>query len=352
MGNHTETCVFFVTTLAADNPIILGLPWLQRHNPTINWRSMSMTFQSPYCLQYCCTAPCTATTVPCPTKEPHDIAIPGEPRMRRYQATVEDEPPDERTPSPATPDQGIELVIDQTLTPGRDHYITRRTTTGGKLETRAKMIPNRGTPRPTTKTAGSRRVTRAPTALPPLSAPIPRQPNPEHQPLQDRRPDMTDIRTTTATTFLQFCKSPGTQCMRVTWDELDAAALEPKPKRLQLPDLPEEEFRRILTGHNTLETTYNQFPATFHDFLDTCHNRISLNRLSDTDIEKFMKGKPDLTADEIKAKLPDWLQDKLVGFLPRLANELPPRRAWDHKIELIQDKSRHTRRTGPLPQES
>lgn len=159
---------------------------------------------------------------------------------------------------------------------------------------------------------------------------------------------MTDIRTTTATTFLQFCKSPGTQCMRVTWDELDAAALEPKPKRLQLPDLPEEEFRRILTGHNTLETTYNQFPATFHDFLDTCHNRISLNRLSDTDIEKFMKGKPDLTADEIKAKLPDWLQDKLVGFLPRLANELPPRRAWDHKIELIPGQEPPYQKNRPL----
>ncbi len=100
VGNHTETCVFFVTTLTADNPIILGLPWLQRHNPTIDWRSMSITFQSPYCLRHCCTAPCTATTVPCPTREPHDVIIPGEPRLQQYQATVEDEPPEERKTRP------------------------------------------------------------------------------------------------------------------------------------------------------------------------------------------------------------------------------------------------------------
>ncbi len=255
VGNHTETCVFFVTTLTADNPIILGLPWLQRHNPTIDWRSMSITFQSPYCLRHCCTAPCTATTVPCPTREPHDVIIPGEPRLQQYQATVEDEPPEERKPDPAVPSQGIELVINQTLTPGRDHYITRRTAAGQGPETRAKMIPNRGTPKPITKTAGSRHATRTPAKLPPLSAPIPRQPGPKDQTTQAERPDMTDIRTTTAASFLQFCKSPGTQCMRMTWDELDASTPRAQPKRLQLPDLPEEEFRRILTGHSAWEDT-------------------------------------------------------------------------------------------------
>ncbi|RAL62606.1 hypothetical protein DID88_004453 [Monilinia fructigena] len=37
-------------------------------------------------------------------------------------------------------------------------------------------------------------------------------------------------------------------------------------------------------------------------------------------------------------KLPLWLQDKLPAFLPRHADTLPPRRAWDHKIELMPGK--------------
>lgn len=33
-------------------PIILGMPWLQAHNPDINWIMGEVTFSSPYCQQF------------------------------------------------------------------------------------------------------------------------------------------------------------------------------------------------------------------------------------------------------------------------------------------------------------
>ena len=77
IGNHFEYCLFFITTLSDDTPVILGLPWLKHHNPQINWAAMSLTFNSPYCLTYCCppglTAPPTAPTVPDPPRSFHDL---------------------------------------------------------------------------------------------------------------------------------------------------------------------------------------------------------------------------------------------------------------------------------------
>jgi hypothetical protein len=36
IGNHKELSLFFVTTLSKSTPLILGLPWLQHHNPSID----------------------------------------------------------------------------------------------------------------------------------------------------------------------------------------------------------------------------------------------------------------------------------------------------------------------------
>ncbi len=182
VGQHAETSAFFITSLSSENPIILGLPWLQRHNPTIDWPSLSIVFQSPYCLRYCCPNPCAAPTVTDPSsEEPIEIRVPGEPPLTRYQAiqdildiealpaatdtlskhplpTVESVPQD--TPQAKT---GPELQIDATLTPGHDHHLARPSTTS-PTKTCARMKP---TPRPIAKVAGSRRnVRRKKTPLP------------------------------------------------------------------------------------------------------------------------------------------------------------------------------------------
>eukprot|EP00121_Abeoforma_whisleri_P016044 Awhi_evm3s14741 len=48
IGGHSEKISFFVTKL--DNyPLVLGIPWLQKHNPSINWSKMSVSFDSSCC---------------------------------------------------------------------------------------------------------------------------------------------------------------------------------------------------------------------------------------------------------------------------------------------------------------
>ena len=56
IGNHSETLTFNVTLLGKHN-IVLGLPWLQRHNLTIHWCSGKVTFISNYCEERCLVQP-------------------------------------------------------------------------------------------------------------------------------------------------------------------------------------------------------------------------------------------------------------------------------------------------------
>ncbi|KAI1004432.1 hypothetical protein K3495_g3779 [Podosphaera aphanis] len=53
IGYHTELSFFYVTKLSPETPLILGLPWLQKHNPRVNWEKMAMQFNSKYCKSHC-----------------------------------------------------------------------------------------------------------------------------------------------------------------------------------------------------------------------------------------------------------------------------------------------------------
>ena len=55
-------------------PIILGLPWLQAHNPQINWITGAVQFPSPYCRNSC---------LPAPSKSPRTLfSLESEPDLR------------------------------------------------------------------------------------------------------------------------------------------------------------------------------------------------------------------------------------------------------------------------------
>ena len=56
VGNHSETLTFDVAPLGKHN-VVLGLPWLQRHNLTIQWASRKITFASDYCEEHCLAQP-------------------------------------------------------------------------------------------------------------------------------------------------------------------------------------------------------------------------------------------------------------------------------------------------------
>jgi len=59
IGPHTERSKFSVTKLGG-RPMILGIPWLKRHDPYIRWSRHQITFGSEYCLSECqVQTPCT-----------------------------------------------------------------------------------------------------------------------------------------------------------------------------------------------------------------------------------------------------------------------------------------------------
>ena len=54
LGAHTETLELFVTTLG-QYPVVLGLPWLRKHDPRIRFKDNTITFNSEHCLEHCNT---------------------------------------------------------------------------------------------------------------------------------------------------------------------------------------------------------------------------------------------------------------------------------------------------------
>ncbi|KAI1004408.1 hypothetical protein K3495_g3800 [Podosphaera aphanis] len=78
------------------------------------------------------------------------------------------------------------------------------------------------------------------------------------------------------------------------------------------------------------------------------YNQTILNRITEEDISKSMRGKPMLPRADIIQKLPRWLRDLSVAFLPQEAEKLPPNRVWDHKIELVPGKEPPHHKNRPL----
>ncbi|CAJ2499831.1 Uu.00g026840.m01.CDS01 [Anthostomella pinea] len=53
VDGHLETLLCFLTELGNENPLILGFPWLQTHNPSIDWQTCEITFCSDFCRNNC-----------------------------------------------------------------------------------------------------------------------------------------------------------------------------------------------------------------------------------------------------------------------------------------------------------
>ena len=62
ISGHVEEATFFLTNLG-QYPIVLGLPWLQRHNPVVDWKSHEMTFSPSFCQACRVTRPVTVQLV-------------------------------------------------------------------------------------------------------------------------------------------------------------------------------------------------------------------------------------------------------------------------------------------------
>ena len=55
-GSPSEDITLQLVTLAHFS-LVLGFPWLARHNPTIDWAAGNLTFDSPLCLSSCLFPP-------------------------------------------------------------------------------------------------------------------------------------------------------------------------------------------------------------------------------------------------------------------------------------------------------
>src|SRR5437773_2823677 len=128
-------------------------------------------------------------------------------------------------------------------------------------------------------------------------------------------------------------------------DELPAGLVE-------IPDLTEESFRRLVEGDYTMEEACKVFPEYFHRFLAenlrTTDAEFLRRKVVGMDVEKFMKGKPALTREDILRRLPREHRHQVETFLPKNADELPPHRPWDHKIEIMPGKQAPYHKTRPL----
>ena len=302
----------------------------------------------------------TAPIILDPPQDYHDLPITGELTTAHaldHRATTSYKAPsvedtDDDDDNPAEPRAGTPLLIARELTAGRNSYATYSPYDPDKPDHRGLMIPNTPRLKPTLATKiGQQRITtrqRIKTPDRPLGVyhrEVQLEPNENEN--QDR-PDLSDIKILTATSFLQFCRSPGVKAMRFNHNEPEVNT-EPPPT-VTLPSLSEKGFEDILKGKGDIARAMKAFPDSMSSFIDECFRPCLLRKVTEADIEKFMTSKPEQTQEDILRKLPNWLHDLHDTFLPRLANELPPRRSWDHKIELMPGKNPPYFKNRPLSQ--
>jgi predicted aspartyl protease len=63
INNHREIIKLHCITIG-NSPIIIGLPWLKKHNPNINWKEGRVTFDSEKCARKCLEKSPHAKTIP------------------------------------------------------------------------------------------------------------------------------------------------------------------------------------------------------------------------------------------------------------------------------------------------
>lgn len=340
IGNHEEICLFFVTRLGKENPVILGLPWLQRHNPSIDWSQMSVKFTSEYCQTNCCPpwldprAPC----VPFPTKSFHDLPIPGEPRLRKvtYHAPSVEEVDDEDLPKPPpkTPPECAQTRKARAKE-HRANSIKAYNERCAQEDKAAAERPGRTRYAPAPVIAGQRRWRAKPEGpyrlfrTPPCTnlTPSPAQPS------------MEDIKVVKALNFAKFCQQDGVQAMLTSWDEIYSDEAEEKTRSPLPEEITGQICRDVALGRGEKIRALRLFPKDWHDVIEECYDPLRISKVTDTDIEKFMKGKPAITKEELEKKLPPWLHDMIEGWSVEESDKLPPRRPWDHKIDLEPGKT-------------
>lgn len=345
VGDHRETLICFVTTLARENPVILGLPWLRKHNPRVDWETLQLEFTSK------CQGSCLPQHIESQVAQQASLETAAEleapqetKNWKRFHATVEDA--DEDDEDMFDDDEGHDIATSKLTAVAR----TKRTTQRRQARRWQRVLVRRNTPgepRWTLAPPGARAV--------PIEAWAPRTPKQIEARAGTRRPQprqrgrrptpappprgkisWEDASLLGAPNFLALCQMKGTTVMQTTMAELDRA-VEQEPD-IHLPSLPEQFFKGVLDGTVSTREAKERLPGDFHDFIDALAGEgEALSRITEEDAKKFFdkanQGNP--TVEEIQAKLPAEYRDLVAAFMPQDADILPPHRSYDHKIELI-----------------
>ncbi len=132
-----------------------------------------------------------------------------------------------------------------------------------------------------------------------------------------------DIKLMGVAPFMYWARQPGVKIQRIHISELTAHGPANSITWEQLNQITETDFRSVLST-TTSEDTIQKFPEPFQPFIRDHQDKLFLNKISEADINKFLKGKPPMDINDIKVKLPPKYHDIINIFLPKEANELPP----------------------------
>ena len=311
LHQHTERASGFLTKLSPAVPIILGLEWLRLHDPIISWARNSITLNSNFCRRHCLQDGRPVTAIGLSKEDTQASQQPGLAQIhmaRPSPRTNTDDTPSSKSTGKLNLD--LEAALDTTQSPAsqddkrKAHRPVLARIIGGVRRSLKKRRPSMH--------------------LSPVKE-LPDSTKPED-------PETLDIRLIGAAPFAHFARQKGTQVHRIDPCRLSLYKA-PCETDLALNGLKEDDFKNLLHGKSTAEDKA-RFPDCFQSFIKDHEDKIFLNRMTEEDIDKFLKVKEPISKEEILKKLPPEYHEFIEVFLPKEAEKLPPHRPFDHKIEL------------------
>jgi hypothetical protein len=135
--------------------------------------------------------------------------------------------------------------------------------------------------------------------------------------------------------FAQFCKQKSIKVIRIHIAKLVELVKQEKYQQLlrELPislievlNLLKESFRWLVKGNYIIKEAHKVLPPYFYNFLKTnlkTKPKLLYQKIIDTNIKKFLKGKPGLNYKDILQHLPKEFCKYIKYFLPKNIDKLP-----------------------------
>lgn len=373
IGSHIETLVFYITKLHID--VILGYPWLKKHDPHISFSTDTIYFHSPHCLRHCLPQNLPLRVqgqrLQDSSSGPKPISPTTQSTHTNYQTpSVEDCPEDEGYYSQDNLDQPeliytTDTVVD-CVTSGLSPPAMILPQETGLLHLTDEEAPRRLHPHPQMALfrAGARRHIRRH-----VSRQTSRQGLEISSFSDSNDTEPLRIRMLNAGSMSTFCRQNGATAQWTTMnsilkntpktyyiDSQGKSHHTPKDRIFHCPppliphDIPNHVCRGILSDTIDLSEAKSQTHPNLHEFLENHYAQIHLSRITEDDIEKFLEKqrKKPYTLDELKAKVPRQYHDLVDVFLKSKADKLPPHRACDTKIHLKEGTQPPYNKTRPF----